>query len=164
MEKRLVWHLPNLVTSTDSSGREIAEVWPQGYIAPIKWDEVQTANGTCGRNAFAAMSRTTIADVVAGTEVGFRTNSFPEILGLPPGEEADNGPFGYGHFYHPGPGQVHLSRAPNDDLSAYRGEGEWFKIAYAGPLNNTTWKLRGQTDVCCCGYSCNMYSRTDRAP
>ncbi len=45
-------------------------------------------------------------------------------------------------FYHPGPAQIYLSRAPgDDDLLRYRGEGDWFKIAYAGPKDDQTWQL-----------------------
>lgn len=47
----------------------------------------------------------------------------------------------HSYFYHPGPAQVWLSRAPNDDLKAYHGDGDWFKVAYAGPLSNTEWVL-----------------------
>jgi hypothetical protein len=52
------------------------------------------------------------------------------------------------YFYHDGPGQIYLSRAPNDDLESYEGgDGDWFKIAYAGPASNSTWTLRGTPDV-----------------
>lgn len=99
--------------------------------------DLWTSNMTCGRIAFESMERTEIADVVAGEEIGFRTMSNAEV----------NYSGSYGFFYHPGPGQVWLSRAPNDDLKAYRGDGDWFKIAYAGPKSNTQWKLHWETDV-----------------
>ncbi|KAI0428666.1 hypothetical protein F5Y09DRAFT_343487 [Xylaria sp. FL1042] len=67
---------------------------------------------------FATTTET--ADVLAGSEVGFRVSW------------DDNGQ--YGVFSHPGPGQVYLSRAPDNHLESFRGdEGDWFKIAYAGP-------------------------------
>lgn len=49
-------------------------------------------------------------------------------------------------FYHHGPAQVWLSRAPNNDLRSYRGTGDFFKIAYSGPLNSSYWKLTGSTE------------------
>ena len=54
--------------------------------------------------------------------------------------------FGTSYFYHPGPAQVWLSRAPNDDLRTYQGDGDWFKIAYAGPADNQNWELYRSTD------------------
>jgi hypothetical protein len=47
-----------------------------------------------------------------------------------------------------GPGQVYLSRAPNDDLENFSGiDADWFKIAYFGPINDTNWSLMWQTGV-----------------
>ncbi|KAF2649429.1 lytic polysaccharide monooxygenase [Lophiostoma macrostomum CBS 122681] len=89
---------------------------------------------TCGRAAFNSLGKTDIADVVAGQEIGFRTMS---------GKEVNSGG-SYGYFYHPGPAQVWLSRAPSDDLKSYHGDGDWFKIAYAGPKSNTEWELYGE--------------------
>jgi len=43
------------------------------------------------------------------------------------------------YIWHSGPNIVYLSRAPDDNLQSYRGEGDWFKIAYRGPLNDTHW-------------------------
>jgi len=66
-----------------------------------------------------------------GKEIGFRVMSDAEI----------NAGGGYGRFYHPGAAQVWLSRAPNDELKSYHGDGDWFKVAYAGPRDNSNWKL-----------------------
>lgn len=88
---------------------------------------------TCGRNAFDSAAKTETADVVAGSEVGFRVSW--------------DGYGKYGVFWHPGPAQIYLSRAPNDDLETYRGDADWFKIAYAGPVNNTAWLLWWTHDV-----------------
>lgn len=97
-------------------------------------------NITCGRWAFDSASRTETADVLAGSEVGFRVsadgysnrnNSETRPLDAPP----------YPTFWHPGPAQVYLSRAPNDDLQSYRGDSDWFKIGYGGPTNDTHWSL-----------------------
>ena len=78
-----------------------------------------------------------------GKEIGFRVMSDKEI-GTPEGS--------FGFFYHPGLAQIYMSRAPNDDLKSYKGDGDWFKVAYAGPLDNSDWKLFHdggvETDVC----------------
>lgn len=83
--------------------------------------------------AFRFAATTETADVVAGSEVGFRVSW------------DGNGP--YGVFWHPGPAQIYLSRAPNDDLESYQGDGDWFKIAYGGPVGNNEWLLWGAHDV-----------------
>lgn len=36
--------------------------------------DLYSTNFTCGRNAFASAKKTETADVIAGTEVGFRVN------------------------------------------------------------------------------------------
>ena len=41
---------------------------------------------------------------------------------------------------HRGPLQVYLSRAPNDDLESYQGDGDFFKIAYSGPVSDSEWE------------------------
>lgn len=94
--------------------------------------DINNPNITCGRNAFDSASKTETADVLAGSEVGFRVSW------------DGNGPRGV--FWHAGPGQIYLSRAPNDDLENYRGDGDWFKIAYGGPVNDTAWLLWGAHD------------------
>ncbi|KAK3395198.1 glycoside hydrolase [Podospora didyma] len=96
-------------------------------------------NITCGRAAFNAAPRTEIADVLAGSEVGFRVSA--------DGYGNINEPYPMGptppSFWHPGPAQIYLSRAPSDDLHNYRGDGDWFKISYAGPLDDSHWSLWG---------------------
>ncbi|KAJ4301434.1 hypothetical protein N0V90_003526 [Kalmusia sp. IMI 367209] len=105
---------------------------PAGMITPLYSDHfLNTSNITCGRAAFKMLGQTEIADIVAGEEIGFRTLNEKDVR---PG-------WGIGYFFHPGPAQVWLSRAPNDDLKSYRGEGDWFKVAYAGPKNDTDWPL-----------------------
>ncbi|PVI05818.1 lytic polysaccharide monooxygenase [Periconia macrospinosa] len=97
-------------------------------------DEINKQNLTCGRAAFNSLPKTEIADVIAGEELGFQTWN----------EKDDGAPFTEEStytFFHYGPGQVWLSRAPNDDLKSYYGDGDWFKVAYAGPEDNQTWKL-----------------------
>ena len=91
--------------------------------------DVHSPNITCGRLAFDSAAKTETADVLAGSEVGFRVSW--------------DGNGKYGRFYHPGPGQIYLSKAPNNELETYRGDGDWFKIAYAGPEGNNKWQLWG---------------------
>ncbi|KAK4166936.1 glycosyl hydrolase family 61-domain-containing protein [Cladorrhinum sp. PSN259] len=110
---------------------------PDGYQG-FKLDPIigsDNPNVTCGRLAFNSAPRTETADILAGSEVGFRVSA--------DGYGNRQGPYSYGepHFWHAGPGIIYLSRAPNDDLANYKGDGDWFKIAYAGPLNDTTWSL-----------------------
>ncbi|KAL2192584.1 glycosyl hydrolase family 61-domain-containing protein [Corynascus similis CBS 632.67] len=110
--------------------------YPPGYQG-YKLDPIIGAgnpNITCGRAAFESANKTETADVLAGSEVGFRVsadgtgNRNPAYNQIP-------------HFWHAGPVQIYLSRAPNDDLQSYKGDGDWFKIAYAGPIDNQHWSL-----------------------
>jgi hypothetical protein len=49
---------------------------------------------------------------------------------------------------HPGPGHVFLAKAPNGvDVAQWDGAGDWFKVAAAGPVSDTTWTLMSGTDV-----------------
>ncbi|KAK4206134.1 glycoside hydrolase [Rhypophila decipiens] len=129
-----------LVNGTESPRwkyvRDVASQWPYG-----PWDypegsdfpktppqtDIYSTNITCGRLAFASAATTETADVLAGSEVGFRVSW--------------DGDGEYGVFWHQGPAQIYLSRAPNDDITNYAGDGDWFKIAYAGPVNNNKWLL-----------------------
>jgi hypothetical protein len=72
--------------------------------------------------------------VLAGSEVGFRVSRDYSRTWREGAE-----------FVHPGPVQIYLSRSPNDDLEDYRGDGDWFKIAYGGPVSNTGWLLYWRT-------------------
>lgn len=71
--------------------------------------------------------------MLAGSEVGFRVSW--------------DGNGKYGVFWHPGPAQVYLSRAPDDDLEQYQGDGDFFKIAYAGPVGNDEWMIWNANEV-----------------
>jgi hypothetical protein len=95
----------------------------------------------CGRQAFKSLEKTEIADITAGEEVAFMSATGKEMYG----ENGQEEPL---HYYHPGPGSIWLSRAPNDDVKSYKGDGDWFKIDYAGPANNTAWKLNYESSVC----------------
>jgi hypothetical protein len=79
--------------------------------------------------------------VLAGSEVGFRVSYDGNGKRDPVKNPVP-------HFWHPGPGLIYLSRAPNDDLQNYKGDGDWFKIAYAGPTDDQHWSLwPGVSDV-----------------
>ncbi|KAK4177322.1 family 61 putative glycoside hydrolase [Triangularia setosa] len=95
-------------------------LWGQ-YHKTIPIMDIHHPDITCGRKAFAAAANTSTADVLAGSEVG-------------------------GVFYHRGPAQIYLSRAPNGDAEHYSGDGDWFKIAVAGPENNNKWSLSDEGD------------------
>ncbi|KAH6614508.1 glycosyl hydrolase family 61-domain-containing protein [Chaetomium sp. MPI-SDFR-AT-0129] len=98
--------------------------------------DITNPNITCGRAAFDSAPTTETADVLAGSEIGFRVSW------------DGNGPGGV--FWHPGPGQVYISQVPGEvegGLGGFHGrEGEWFKIAYAGPVSNREWTLWGAHD------------------
>jgi hypothetical protein len=105
-----------------------------GKTAPLFPNEMASPFFKCGRLAFKSVDKTAIADVVAGEEVGFRTMLSHEVT-------RDLPEYAYSSFYPGGPAQIYLSRAPGDDLKKYEGDGDWFKVAYAGPKNNQQWKL-----------------------
>jgi len=118
--------------------------YPEGYqgykLAPIIGPD--DANITCGRAAFLAAPKTETADILAGSEVGFRVSTD----GYGNRDENFYSPGGntYPIVWHPGPAQVYLSRAPNDDLQSYQGDGDWFKVAYAGPTDDGHWSIYPQ--------------------
>ncbi|KAK4097130.1 carbohydrate-binding module family 1 protein [Parathielavia hyrcaniae] len=70
----------------------------------------------CNQGAFASAGRTDVLTVNAGDEIRLRL-------------------FGSGNFQHPGPSLVYLSRAPNNNVKAYDGSGDWFKIHHEGVCN-----------------------------
>jgi hypothetical protein len=50
-------------------------------------------------------------------------------------------------IYHNGPGQAYLSRSTTDDLDAYEGDGDWYKIGSLGAKNDSWWLTRDQTGM-----------------
>lgn len=94
----------------------------------------------CGRDSGAGPTTHT-AIVLAGDEVGFKVYNW--TIGSA--------------IFHPGPGQVYLSKAPNDNVEHYDGRGDWFKIATAGAKNDTAWKLLWEKEVS------NMMSQSDQS-
>ena len=78
----------------------------------------------CNRDMNAG-PKTKTATVLAGDELAFKAD-----IGLPGIEST---------IIHEGPGSVYMSRAPNDDVENYKGDGDWFKIAYSGPASDSVW-------------------------
>ncbi|KAI0856166.1 lytic polysaccharide monooxygenase [Xylaria cubensis] len=70
----------------------------------------------CGRNASDFQGAVKTATVQAGDLVGIAAGE-PMLAG-------DIKPW----MYHPGFASAWLSKAPSDDLDAYTGDGDWFKI------------------------------------
>jgi hypothetical protein len=98
--------------------------------------DIHDANIRCGRGAATSGPGTKTATVVAGDEVGFVV-----------GRSADE-PLEPYIIYHNGPGQAYLSpSSSNSSLDAYTGDGDWFKIGYLGPKNDTYWLTRDQTGM-----------------
>ncbi|KAM7196860.1 Glycoside hydrolase [Naviculisporaceae sp. PSN 640] len=93
----------------------------------------------CGRGAWISGGETNTATVFAGDEVGFVV-----------GRSADE-PLEPYIIYHNGPAQAYLSKFTSSpesaDLTSYQGDGEWFKIASLGALNDTYWITRDKTGV-----------------
>ena len=111
--------------------------WPEPsreWLKIVPQFDIHHPDITCGRQAFKSAATTETADVLAGSEVGFRVSYNGATTPEP-------------YFYHRGPGQIYLSRAPDDDLEHYRGDGDWFKIAYSGPVGKDEWSLYRKPDV-----------------
>ncbi|KAK2007657.1 hypothetical protein LZ32DRAFT_568013, partial [Colletotrichum eremochloae] len=70
----------------------------------------------CNQGAFTAAGRTQVMTVNAGSEVKVK-------LGVG------------AKMQHPGPSLVYMSRAPGDNVKAYDGSGDWFKVYQDGVCN-----------------------------
>jgi len=77
----------------------------------------------CGLDAEKSAAKTETATILAGSEVGFRIGLHISAA--------------FRTIGHPGPAQVYMHRT--DDLVNDVGDGDWFKIAYEGPINDTFW-------------------------
>ncbi|KAK4443565.1 glycoside hydrolase [Podospora aff. communis PSN243] len=97
--------------------------------------DIESDDVRCGRGAAESGAWTKTAEVFAGDEVGF-------VVGRSAME-----PLEPHIIYHPGPGQVYLSRSTTLDVRDYQGDGDWFKIFYAGPKNDTWWLTRDETGM-----------------
>lgn len=94
--------------------------------------DIFSTNFTCGRDAFDAAWATETADVVAGSEIGFRLNQ---------GYEESVPSTNYG-LNHQGPAFAYLARAPDDDLSTFSGgDGDWVKIQAILAESSNQWIL-----------------------
>jgi hypothetical protein len=102
--------------------------WDLAKMSPFY--DIYSDTMICGRVSVAGPTTHT-AIVMAGDEVGFKVYNW--TIGSA--------------IFHPGPGQVYLSRAPNDDVEHYDGKGDWFKIATAGAKNDTAWELLWEKEV-----------------
>ncbi|KAF2647377.1 lytic polysaccharide monooxygenase [Lophiostoma macrostomum CBS 122681] len=108
-----------------------------GYqFDPVR--EYFTEPQVCGRNATRSGHGVDTAIVIAGSSIGFQvvggtTQSIPGIEPprVPNPAENDN-------LYHPGPGQLYLSKAPLA-LEDYEGDGEWFKVGLIGSSDGINW-------------------------
>ncbi|KAJ4287694.1 hypothetical protein N0V90_012397 [Kalmusia sp. IMI 367209] len=90
-----------------------------GVLAPLT-DPLSLAF-RCGPNATTSGPQTKTMEVRAGDTVGFE-------MGEPHFRYGNFDPYDVPRLYHPGPLTVWLSKAPNDDLDSYTGDGDWFKI------------------------------------
>ncbi|KAF2682062.1 lytic polysaccharide monooxygenase [Lentithecium fluviatile CBS 122367] len=101
------------------------------------WDQympyydLTSSNLRCGRGATIPHPGIKTARILAGATVGFLVGRSADEP-LPP------------LIYHNGPGQAYLSLSPSANLSAYSGDGPWFKIVSLGAKNDTYWMTRDQ--------------------
>ena len=50
------------------------------------------------------------------------------------------------NFYHTGPGQLYLSKAPGA-LEDYAGDGDWFKVGLIGSTDGYNWDSYQKSEV-----------------
>lgn len=96
--------------------------------------DIYDPNIRCGRGAAISGPGTKTATILAGSEVGF-------VIGRSADEPLE--PY---IIYHNGPGMAYLSKA-NAALDKYEGDGDWFKIWYGGPKNESYWSTRDHTGM-----------------
>jgi hypothetical protein len=100
----------------------VREITPRGqvYDEEIAWvhplTDPDSLDVRCGRNASTSSHPVKTATIHAGDRIGF-------AAGERTIQEADAA-----SMYHPGFASAWLSKAPNDDLDAYTGDGDWVKI------------------------------------
>lgn len=93
--------------------------------------DISSSDIICGRDAGAG-PKTHTATILAGSELSFKVYNW--TIGSA--------------IFHPGPGQVYLSKVPDSlDVENYDGSEGWFKIASAGAKNDTTWLLLWEKEV-----------------
>lgn len=94
----------------------VRELGPNTSNGPM--NDVTDPELRCNKGSFANAGKTKTMAVKAGDTVGFNVNS---ILG------------------HPGPLFVYMSKSTVANVSAYEGEGEWFKIYENGVKTYATY-------------------------
>ncbi|KAF2732298.1 hypothetical protein EJ04DRAFT_566087 [Polyplosphaeria fusca] len=88
---------------------------------PLKPNEDPTSiTLRCGPNGTTSGHLVGTANINAGDTVGFGVGE--------PHFRYGNYPYDVPRIYHPGPASVWLSKAPNDDVESYTGDGDWVKI------------------------------------
>jgi hypothetical protein len=110
-------------------------------------EDPTTLTFRCGPNATTSGNQTKTMDVNAGDTVGFGVGEphfgYGVCFSLSRCWESSlalyfagswqclheqNFKYDVPRLYHPGPASAWLSKAPSDDLDAYTGDGDWFKI------------------------------------
>ncbi|KAM5346196.1 hypothetical protein ACJ41O_009201 [Fusarium nematophilum] len=108
------YFFPHLFVNDVSSAEfEYVRKSTQGFQPHFGFDILSSNEMRCNTGAQANAASTKVASVNAGDTIGFGTNLA-------------------GNIQHPGPIQVYMSRAPNDDVASYDGSGDWFKIFELG--------------------------------
>ncbi|KAI0397805.1 lytic polysaccharide monooxygenase [Xylariaceae sp. FL0594] len=102
------WEYIREVQPKPDADADLALIYPQ--------TEPQSIDLRCGRNASDFTGTVKTATVLAGDTIGFAAGE-PMLKG-------DVKPW----IYHAGITSAWLSKAPSDDLDAYTGDGDWFKI------------------------------------
>ncbi|KAI1818337.1 lytic polysaccharide monooxygenase [Poronia punctata] len=102
------WEYVREVQALQGVEENLALIYPQ--------TEPDSIDLRCGRNASDFEGTVKTAKVQAGDTVGFAAGE--------PMLEGDVKPW----IYHAGVTSAWLSKAPSDDLDAYAGDGDWFKI------------------------------------
>jgi hypothetical protein len=110
------------------------------FVASLPVGDASSPNIICGNirvgNSTRGQDGIETATVLAGSEVGF--------VIAERWTEFDDDPYIWFH----GPGQIFLSKLTDgEDLDLYEGDGEWIKILYAGPKDNTTWSTYGHKSI-----------------
>jgi hypothetical protein len=113
--------------------------WPKLY--PQYAEQMGSVNFTCGRAAILSAWNTSTATILAGDEVGFQIANI-NIDGGPTPDPPET-------IFHPGPAQIYMAAVPTGvDFKNFVGdEADWFKIAFLGASDNTTWSVWFQTRV-----------------
>ncbi|KAI9157943.1 glycosyl hydrolase family 61-domain-containing protein [Paramyrothecium foliicola] len=120
-------------TSLDSQGLQ----WFPDY----SWDSEPMI---CGWGGTKTGNRTGTAKIQAGDVIGFRAFAANYQEGFVPVREFDPISDGIGH---PGPGQAYMSRALDDAIEEYEGDGDWFKIGTSGASDGMRWDSDGQPEM-----------------